>query len=690
MRRGLWWFLGALIGTWFSLLAYAGVPENVPPIDDPLLGKFLNSLANHLNTLECLTADPNGSVLGTRGELKCATFGGATHMCMNTSTGPSKGTTWFCISQGDDCMNGSTDNQVLVNESEQCTGDAGFIYDGALDHASLGPDAAIDKVFAPNNFNIYNSASSQMLTLSDVRSEWPGTILLEGIGVEIKAEPSGTEGFNNLFPAGITSRIIVDGSAGTTAATQDIVDSLFVGGHFNALTQVRGTGSVDRIDVMQGRSLNSEVILNLSGTGTNDIDAFNWEAINDEITITADTADNISIAAHQQELNFTVPTLGNSQVANAGFLSKNTITASTSGGSAAIIQKGFESNTDVTITDADSITTTHFYGLSDYLLSSNTGDNTIVDYGLRYDMTVGGATTVDAVVSRVITSNQTVDLEALDDGPGIILGSPDWAMWGWQATQTIGANNDSGTFEQMRGFELTQTWSGDAPGTTVDGIYISGLAKAGSGTVTTATNIDLVAPVRTAGTLTNAFTIQLTVPTTGGTENAGIRFANGIADLIEFEGNTANAFETRLSVVEPTADRTITIPDETGTVATCGSSTTCAGVWTPTPVDIANLDASSSAAEGQYMRVGATVSGSVQITVNPTLTATSTQTELDLPVASNFGATSDAAGTCFAPGIAGQGAAITADATSNELEVRWISTDVTAQEMDCVFSYQVI
>jgi len=128
-----------------------------------------------------------------------------------------------------------------------------------------------------------------------------------------------------------------------------------------------------------------------------------------------------------------------------------------------------------------------------------------------------------------------------------------------------------------------------------------------------------------------------------------------------------------------------------GTVNTgLGAVELAAGQWTPTANDIANLDASSSAAEGQYLRVGATVSGSVQITVNPTLTSTSTQTELDLPVSSNFGATSDAAGTCFAPGIAGQGAAITADATSNELEVRWIATDVTSQEMDCVFSYQVI
>ncbi len=36
---------------------------------------------------------------------------------------------------------------------------------------------------------------------------------------------------------------------------------------------------------------------------------------------------------------------------------------------------------------------------------------------------------------------------------------------------------------------------------------------------------------------------------------------------IKFEGATANAFETTLAVVDPTADRTITLPDATGTVA---------------------------------------------------------------------------------------------------------------------------
>ena len=42
----------------------------------------------------------------------------------------------------------------------------------------------------------------------------------------------------------------------------------------------------------------------------------------------------------------------------------------------------------------------------------------------------------------------------------------------------------------------------------------------------------------------------------------------GTTNLVNltFEGSTADAFETTLTVVDPTADRTITFPDATGTV----------------------------------------------------------------------------------------------------------------------------
>jgi len=42
--------------------------------------------------------------------------------------------------------------------------------------------------------------------------------------------------------------------------------------------------------------------------------------------------------------------------------------------------------------------------------------------------------------------------------------------------------------------------------------------------------------------------------------------------LIAFEGATDDSFETSLTVTDPTADRVVTIPDETGTIITTGST----------------------------------------------------------------------------------------------------------------------
>ena len=53
--------------------------------------------------------------------------------------------------------------------------------------------------------------------------------------------------------------------------------------------------------------------------------------------------------------------------------------------------------------------------------------------------------------------------------------------------------------------------------------------------------------------------------------------SNGNANVqtkVVFEGATADAYETTLTVVDPTADRTVTIPDTTGTVITSGDSAT--------------------------------------------------------------------------------------------------------------------
>ena len=58
--------------------------------------------------------------------------------------------------------------------------------------------------------------------------------------------------------------------------------------------------------------------------------------------------------------------------------------------------------------------------------------------------------------------------------------------------------------------------------------------------------------------------------TTGGTITGDVHLGEDVN--LTFEGGTDNAYETTLTVTDPTADRTITLPNETGTVLTTGSS----------------------------------------------------------------------------------------------------------------------
>jgi len=62
--------------------------------------------------------------------------------------------------------------------------------------------------------------------------------------------------------------------------------------------------------------------------------------------------------------------------------------------------------------------------------------------------------------------------------------------------------------------------------------------------------------------------------TVSGTTTTVQNVAIGAADTIIFEGATADDFETTLTVTDPTADRTITLPNVTGTVITTGDTGT--------------------------------------------------------------------------------------------------------------------
>jgi hypothetical protein len=67
-------------------------------------------------------------------------------------------------------------------------------------------------------------------------------------------------------------------------------------------------------------------------------------------------------------------------------------------------------------------------------------------------------------------------------------------------------------------------------------------------------------------------TANAALPKAGGTMTGNLEI--GTAGSLTFEGATADGFETTLAVVDPTADRTITLPDVTGTVVTTGDTGT--------------------------------------------------------------------------------------------------------------------
>ena len=63
---------------------------------------------------------------------------------------------------------------------------------------------------------------------------------------------------------------------------------------------------------------------------------------------------------------------------------------------------------------------------------------------------------------------------------------------------------------------------------------------------------------------------------------------------IIFEGATADAFETTVTVVDPTADRTITIPNETGTMLTTGATNAVTGNMMKSSSTLLIVDSSGS------------------------------------------------------------------------------------------------
>jgi len=127
---------------------------------------------------------------------------------------------------------------------------------------------------------------------------------------------------------------------------------------------------------------------------------------------------------------------------------------------------------------------------------------------------------------------------------------------------------------------------------TINGGAITGTSITGSGATHTLGTIEISGnTIRSTDssmlivndniTINNSLVAGVTTLNPSGTSNItsssgftifGSSIVLATGKLIAFEGATDDSFETSLTVTDPTADRVVTIPDETGTIITTGST----------------------------------------------------------------------------------------------------------------------
>ena len=115
-----------------------------------------------------------------------------------------------------------------------------------------------------------------------------------------------------------------------------------------------------------------------------------------------------------------------------------------------------------------------------------------------------------------------------------------------------------------------------------------------------------------------------------------------------------------------------------------------ADTYTPTLTAVANV-AAQTAYVCQYARVGATVTVSGQVAIDPTAATTLTRLGISLPIPSSLTAAQQCGGTAAQPDLAGAVAAIRGDATNDRAELAYTTgADVANRLWAFSFTYRVI
>lgn len=330
-----------------------------------------------------------------------------------------------------------------------------------------------------------------------------------------------------------------------------------------------------------------------------------------------------------------------------------------------------------------------FNGSSDVTISATIQPNSVAlgtDTTGNYvsDVTAGTGITVThtpgegSTASIAVTANTYDAFGAASAAQSAAASYTDSAI---SATNLDGLNNvtvptpSSGDFLKWNG----SAWVNDPInlGTDTVGNYMSDLTQGTGVTIT-----------HTPGEGSNA---TIAIGQAVGTSDSPTFASVNVNGSIVFEGTTANEFETTLSVTDPTADNTITLPNVTGTVITTGDT----GTVTSTMIadgTIVNGDINASAAIDKTKISGTAITAGDTGTVTSTMIADGTIVNGDINASAGIALSKLASGTSGQVVVAnGSGVptytTISGDITVNSSGVASIAANSVALGTDTTGDY---
>lgn len=229
------------------------------------------------------------------------------------------------------------------------------------------------------------------------------------------------------------------------------------------------------------------------------------------------------------------------------------------------------------------------------------------------NLTVTGTTEGDSNITLGDAATDTVTFGGTISGDLVFEGSSDdsfeTTLRPGNPTADITLTLPSTTSDTLVGLASSQTLTNKTLTTPV----ISTISN--SGTITLPTGTRTLVARDTTDTLTNK---TITSPTV-----SGLTLSDS---SIIFEGSTADSFETTMTVTDPTADRTITLPNATGTLITHGMFSGDATVATSGALTLATVNSNTGAFGSSTAIPIVTVNGKGLITAMSTASITTSLT----------------------------------------------------------------